>query len=353
MKIKLDPSCCVRYSSKLSQCQKCEDVCSFEAIKIKEGGLGIFQDECTFCGACVGVCPSEALNLYNFDIKDFFFDFLKSEEEKIGCKYNFVCLSALNPEYLISLALMKDIVLDLGHCENCELKEEVKQTIKNHIKEANLVLAKISDKKIKAKNLNLIKEKEETRRDFFKAFSLKNIENIALAKKEEISYLKEKIPIKTEDSAKKREKIIPNKRKILYSVLKRVNKPSNFQKIESKEIGFVSQKEINQNCDNCSICYRVCPSGALSSNKKGDIIYFDTMLCLKCHLCHDVCEKEAVEITDFFDTKEFFNPTQKILKKFTVIRCNECQNLFTYFKGEKICPRCRIEEEEAMNLWGL
>jgi len=354
LNIRLDPSACVRYSSKLSQCRKCEEICGFEAIKCEDFKISIFQERCVLCAACVGVCPTEAIEMKNFSIKDFFFDFIKEEESKIGCKYNFVCLSALNVEYLISLALIKDIVLDLGHCENCELDEKVKKQIESNIKEANFILQKISKKEIKSEKLLLQKEKKTDRRDFFKAFSLKNAQNLAKEKEEELKYLKNPtVSIDAAQSAKKREKIIPNKRKILYSVLKRAKKPNEYDRIESNKISFVSSKEIDESCDNCSICYRICPSGALSSNIKESVIYFDDMLCLKCHLCHDVCEKDSIKISPFFDTKEFFNPSQKVLKQFEVIRCNECGNFFTYLEGEKICRRCKIEEEEAKNLWGF
>ena len=41
------------------------------------------------------------------------------------------------------------------------------------------------------------------------------------------------------------------------------------------------------------------------------------------------------------------------LVTFDVKRCDECDCLFVSLKGEKICHRCKIEEEEARELWGI
>jgi len=355
MKLKADSSACVRYSSKLSECKECENICPYDAIKCVDGGISLFLQNCTSCGVCVGICPTEALELGNFSVRDFLFDFLKSDENRIGCRYNFRCLSTFNVEYLVSLALMKDIVLDLGHCGECPLDEGIKRRIKDLVDEANFILSKISNKKIEIKDLCLEKTNDSgNRREIFSIFDPKSMEKLAEDKKNELERLKDPF-VKIEDDLayKKREKIIPDKRKIFYSVLKRVKRPESFEKIESKKISFVSSKEIDDSCDNCSICYRVCPSGALSSSKRGDVIFFDDMLCLKCHLCHDVCEKDSIKIGEFFDTKEFFEPRQRVLKRFEVVRCDECGNLFTYFGEEKICQRCKIEEEEAKGLWGM
>jgi len=356
VKLKLEPSFCVRYSSKLSQCKECEDICFTDAIKCNEGSLGIFQENCISCGACIGACPTEALKLNSFSVKEFFFNFIKSDEKVISCKSNFICLSAFNVEYLISLALIKDTVLDLGHCEECSLKEPLFQKIEDTIDEANLILSKTGDKRIKrefVKKNSCKKEQKNSRRDIFRLFTPEGIsQNAQKMKEKALSMQTSSISISAKESLKKREKIIPDKRKLLYSVLKRVQKPKEYQKIKSDKISFCSSKEIDDSCDNCSVCYRICPSGALSSDFKGSVIFFDDMLCLKCKLCHDVCEKESIKIREFFDTKEFFEPTQTPLKRFNITRCNECGNLFTCEGGEKICKRCKIEEDEALNLWG-
>jgi Fe-S-cluster-containing dehydrogenase component len=149
-----------------------------------------------------------------------------------------------------------------------------------------------------------------------------------------------------------REKTLPNKRKLLYMALKRVDKTEVFETIGEENLSFISQKVIDKSCDNCSICYRICPTGALQTDRRSTFINFDTLLCVKCRLCHDVCEKDSIQL-DNFNTKSFFQPKIDELIKFSMMRCEECSNYFTYLGGEVFCPRCKIEEEEAKSLWGI
>ncbi|WP_187647115.1 4Fe-4S binding protein [Nitrosophilus labii] len=354
MKIKVDPSSCVRYYSKFSECKFCEYICPENAIITKESALEIYQDKCISCGACVGVCPVEALKLTNLSMPEFFFDFLKSDETVISCKTNFVCLSALNVEYLISLALIKEFVLDLGHCEECEIKERCFPKILENIDEANYVLSTISDKEIKAQNLCKIVDKETDRREFFNIFTLKGVVGAVKEVEDEVKALENpKVELPTHQIKAIREKNIPDKRKVLFTVLKKIETPKNYKYLENEYLTFISDKTIDDTCDNCSICYRICPTAALNTDSRFSKIYFDPMLCVKCHLCHDVCEKKSIKLSSYFDTEEFFESKQKTLKSFNIVRCDDCGNFFTYLGGEKLCQRCKIEEQEAKDLWGI
>lgn len=352
--IRIDPARCVRFYSKLSGCNKCEAICPSEAIKTQEGGVAIYQDKCIDCGGCVGVCPTEALSLSDLNVTEFFFNFIKSDENVISCKTNFVCLAALAPDYLIALGALKEVVLDIGHCATCELKESCFPQIEQAVVEANYVLASIGGNEIQAKKVALINEKTPNRREFFNIFSL---QGAALAKarvEEEMEALQNpQIGLDTTQIRALRQKNIPNKRKLLFTVLKKLPKPDSYKYLENEYLSFTSNKEIDESCDNCSICYRVCPTEALSSDRKQSKILFDALLCVRCHLCHDVCEKESIKLAEYFDTKEFFEPEAKVLARFEVVRCEDCGAFFSYFGGEKLCPRCKIEEDEAKSLWGI
>jgi formate hydrogenlyase subunit 6/NADH:ubiquinone oxidoreductase subunit I len=146
---------------------------------------------------------------------------------------------------------------------------------------------------------------------------------------------------------------IPNKRKLLFTILKKIKKPKEYKYLENRYLSFISNKEIDSSCDNCSMCYRICPTTALSSDRKNSKIEFDALLCVRCHLCHDVCEKDSIKLCEFFDTKEFFEPTQKELIRFDVKICQECGANFSYFGGEVLCNRCKAEDEAAKELWGI
>lgn len=348
-KVRLAEGSCTRYYSKFSSCTLCHDICPTEAVECKESEVKISQDDCISCGACVGVCPNEALELTNFNVTDFFFDFLKSDEDVISCKTNFVCLAGLNVEYLMTFGLVKSVTLDTGYCSECDIKDSCFPQIEKNIEEANRLLKSFGFKEIKAEEIKAKKEEKTNRREFFNIFSMKNI---AKTKRNFDESLEENSGISSEIIRAIKEKTLPNKRKILFTILNKIGKVKEYELFSADEISFTSSKYIDESCDNCSICYRVCPTSALSTNTKMSKIYFDDLMCIKCRLCHDVCEKESISLTSF-DTKEFFEATQKELISFDIVRCNECGAFFTYKGGEKMCQRCKQEEEGALELWGL
>ncbi len=346
---------CVKVYSKNSTCTKCEEICPHSAISYLDN-IPKINDNCIDCGGCIGVCPTEAISLKDFNTMDFIFSFLEEQEELISCKKNVPCLAALSVENLISLALLgENTTLDIGHCNNCSLRDPLLQKIEENITETNVFLEQLESPKRIIKSHIAYEapsvQEEPNRRDFLKKFSVKG----ALKSKiefDEALKAEEKEGVSIEDSANIRKKEIPNKRKLLFMALKRIDKPKAYHTFMHDEISFTSQKYINDNCDNCSMCYRICPTGALQSDRRNTKIEFDSLMCVKCALCHDVCAPEAIKLVPY-STKELIEPAIEELINFKVIRCDECANFFTYFGGEKMCPRCKIEEEEAKSLWGI
>ncbi len=347
---------CTRVLSKNSTCTLCLDVCPLDAISFQEN-IPLVLNSCVDCGGCISICPSAAISLPSFDTIEFIFSFLEDEEKIISCKKNIPCLAALSVEDLISIAILKDEpVLDLGHCQECEIADPLFENIKGNIKECNTFLQAVqSDKKISTYELSVKKECPQTdelsnRREFLKRFTISG----AVKTKAEFDTIlrDDSQTISINDSQNIRKKELPGKRKLFFMALKRLIKPDVFHTFTPDELSFISNKSIDTSCDNCSLCYRICPVNALQSDSKGSKILFDPLLCIKCSLCHDVCEKKSITLTTY-STRELFEPKAHELINFKTIRCRECANFFTYFEGEEICPRCRIEEDEAKTLWGI
>lgn len=357
-KLIFDPAKCVRSHSKTSQCRLCEQATQ-KTVRIEER-LPVFTKGTGIEGAAaVGACPVEAFSLSDFSTTEFFFSFLESPVRLVSPKLNVPCLSVLSVEHLIALALASDepVVLDIAAYEPGTHLYDV---ILSRIEEANFVLESISRKRLQFNDKPSDLSKEETaekndgadRRAFLRGSA--SLEGIAAHKRafDEAVEADEifESRLDTETIARIKQKQIPDKRKILFSVLKHASKPDHFEVLAEEDISFVSQKYVDESCTNCQICYRICPTGALSSDAKFSLIGFDAMLCVKCRLCHDVCEPDALHLQPGFETKEFFEPTHRTLAMFTIKRCHECGNPFTYFEGEIVCPRCKIEEEEALFL---
>jgi len=346
--IQLSASRCVHSLSVDSECNKCEVICPTQAIVVGDNPLpAINFSSCVGCGACDAICPSEALSLDDFSQTEFFFSFIESDENLISCRKNVPCIASLNIESIISMAILKkDIVFDMGHCDGCYIASTCREQIEKNYEEATYILEAIeSDATIRLENTRYeyeeVKDSEgRKRREFFTKTKYKFEKEILRATDELIAHTLEKADIRL-----LKQKRITDRRKLFFTAIKQVKKPSQFHIVESDEITFTSQKLLDEStCTACQMCYRICPSGALTSDIKNSKIDFDPFLCIKCHICHDVCEPNAITLSPSYAVKEFFEPAVQNLISFAVIRCKMCNMMFSTNSSEDICYRCKSEE---------
>jgi formate hydrogenlyase subunit 6/NADH:ubiquinone oxidoreductase subunit I len=362
--VTLEAGKCVRALSKFSECSHCVTICPTEALKVEAEALpSLNLSLCVSCGACNGVCPTEAFKLDDFDPTNFFFEFASDDDTLISCRKNVPCIAALNTEHIIALSGLKgSLTFDMGHCEGCDIAHTCRPRIESVADEANYLLEALeqpasitlADVKYEASGG---KGTEKDRRSFFKSINLKNAmqtkldfdREVEMATDERIEHSLDAVHI-----AQLRQKHLPDRRKLFFTALKRMKKPSVYHVIDAEEVSFTSQKILDtDSCTACQMCYRICPTGALTSDNKNSKIDFDPFLCIKCHLCHDVCEPDCLTLSTSYNLKEMFEPQVQNLASFTVRNCYECSTPFVSLQGEKLCYRCKIEEEEARDLWGI
>jgi ferredoxin len=126
-----------------------------------------------------------------------------------------------------------------------------------------------------------------------------------------------------------------------------------FASLPAESIDFTSSKTLDaKTCTGCMACVTACPTGALTSSRLRETIRFDGSRCVKCHLCHDVCEPDALTLADELDVAAFLEFAPKTLVKLTMVQCGECGALFKA-DGQSLCPRCRDQDAEARELWGI
>lgn len=300
--------------------------------------------------------------LDDFNPTEFFFSFASEEGNLVSCQKNIPCIAALSPEHLISLcSLKKGLVLDTGHCSRCDIGDKVLEVMEERIQSANYLLEAIAvESHVVCETIAYSSgevDESKDRRDFFKTFHLRGIAKARHDfEKEVLSTTDEFVETNIDSSHTKelRTKKITDRRKLFFTALKRVEKPSQFHVVDGSMISFTSQKIMDEaKCTACQMCYRVCPTAALTSDMRNSKIDFDPFLCVKCHLCHDVCESDAISLSTSYNLKEWFEPNVQNLVTYLVRRCDECDGLFSSVGGEKICRRCQLEEEEALELWGL
>ncbi|MDD4343064.1 MAG: 4Fe-4S binding protein [Eubacteriales bacterium] len=49
-------------------------------------------------------------------------------------------------------------------------------------------------------------------------------------------------------------------------------------------------------CKACGICYRLCPTGAIAGNEKGEVVLQHPEKCIKCGMCEDHCPDFAISV---------------------------------------------------------
>jgi energy-converting hydrogenase A subunit P len=360
--LELSPARCVRALSVNSECSHCSDSCPTSAITLLGRLPAINQSLCVGCAGCVAVCPSEALVLDDFNPSEFFFSFLNDDESLVSCQKNIPCIAALSVEHLISLcSLKKGLVLDIGHCGSCDIGSNVLEMMEERIQSANYLLEAIEVAKSVVCEERAYRSPEsdepKDRRDFFKTFHLRGMAKVKHDFEKEVQSTTDEFIEASIDSSHTKElraKKITDRRKLFFTALKRVVKPSQFHVVDAQMIAFTSQKIMDESkCTACQMCYRICPTAALTSDMRNSKIDFDPFLCVKCHLCHDVCESDAIGVSTSYNLTEWFEPAVQNLITYSVRRCDECDALFSSVGGEKICRRCQLEEEEALELWGL
>ena len=360
----LDIAKCVHTSNKFAICNDCVDACPVETIKIENSVVSFTPSECVGCGGCGAVCPTAAYKLDTFNPLNYVFKFLETESKILSCSdHEFPCIAALSVEELLSLTLIssKEITLDIGLCAECPIAHTNLQIIKDRHEEVNFLLeAMMQERSLGIEALNHSVEKEEralSRRALLSKEGAKSALNIKQQLQNEVDASDTTLKahaVTPKDIAKIKEKRLPERRNLLLMAMKRAKVPSQFHTIDIADISFISQKDLNeQTCTNCQMCYRICPTGALSSDQRSSVINFNPLACVQCHSCHDVCEPDALTLRKTFSLSNFFEPKIETLVRFSLKRCDECGNYFTYRGGEVVCDRCRIEEEEARELWGL
>jgi len=363
--IQLAASRCVRSLSRDSECNKCEVICPTNAIVVGDNPLpSINFSACVGCGACDAICPNEALSLDDFSPTDFFFSYIEDEENLISCRKNVPCIAALNVENIISMAVLKkEIIFDMGHCDGCHIANTCKPQIEKNYEEASYMLeAMQSDSVIKLEDVKYESSEPEdgnasNRREFLNSINLTTVAKTKLEFEKEIKKATDELvehTLEKADIALLKKKRITDRRKLFFTAIKRVETPSQFHVVDASELSFTSSKLLDtQTCTACQMCYRVCPTGALTSDVKNSKIDFDPFLCIKCHICHDVCEPDSITLSPSYNVKEFFDPAVVNLIAFNVKRCDECNVIFSTNTRDNLCYRCKAEEEEARELWGI
>lgn len=316
---------CLRNEYLFNDCQLCFERCSHQALGIFKNKIKLFEELCTSCGACIGICPTESLTLSTFDMSTFIFSFLEKESNQIIEKIDVPHFGMFDSYHLISLVLRAKRNIFLQFDENSSSDDL--EYIESQIKQSNLFLSSIAFES----SLFLKPHKSElsnsSRRNLFKTL------------------IQTKNELQQENSMSKKltqeQKTLPAKVTLFKNSLKLVCEDLIRTQISTENLPLFNQKIDFQACTNCVECITFCPTNALFQSATKESIYFQSGKCIGCNICHQVCQTNAIKEENNLDLIAFmFDKAQKLVE-FEYIKCDECNNMFINKHQGNICNVCK------------
>ena len=303
---------CVRQKSVASACRLCIDSCGYNALELDGAFVRLVADNCIDCAACQFACPTGAIE--------------SDENPVFGVEGVFV--AAVGADY--TLEVSKNATFDWS-----VVAGEVNTLLDLANLPQKVVVSFVDD----ADKPSI----DGSKRALFRMFSKDGVKEASkkLKNTEELTGELDFSALKT--------RFLPKRR---FDFLSLVSEKQFFGDLDTcMPLSFATDKHIDESCDNCSLCYNLCPSGALETTAMKNAVLFSPYLCLKCKLCEDVCEKKAISSLPTFGLAYFANKQKKVLIRFKSKICPSCGIVFTGDGNE--CARCAKESEDAMELLGL
>ncbi len=290
--IQIIPKQCLRRRLNSCSCTLCIDTCPQKALNLIEGYIHLDQFQCSDCGRCVAVCPSEAFestrsNIYS-DIKNkkngsLFFSCYR---QQVGTSEEVLvpCLGIISPEVILYLmsSSFKSVSLNIESCSTCNNSNAIQALLKS----VELLHADFSEHfniEINVINKQVITSKVSSsrRRSFLRTIG------------SEITGLLSKQASKKmtrESSSYNTDKRLPPKKSLLNEFpFFNSSNPSAF---------LLPQMLLTEECTFCPLCTGMCPTGALKIARSEDdkALTFAPLLCSECGLCEEFCKKKAITI---------------------------------------------------------
>lgn len=334
-------------------CRLCVDICEEDAISLIDQTPKIEETKCIDCGACVSECPVLALDHIHKPyetIKKYTEKFPNAiitcdQVEQFNHGIKVPCLLYLDSALLSQYCNTKDAVnLYVGHCHNCtklsrtrvekhvcNIKEELLQIgikIQTHMKED----LPIDDNKQIVNSIS--------RRQLLNKFSLSKMKEIFFPVKEsEVTKCDQSETI----ALPLIERINMKKQLLDKAILLHANEYVCDQLLPRKN--FLSI-EVNDQCNGCTICERICPTNSIYWRTKGDLseLVFNVSSCIACEKCF-ACPTGALKGVEI-PLVDYEQEETVLLSMFNLI-CHECNEVFKSFsKEDQRCFVCNARHEK-------
>lgn len=326
-------------------CQRCIEVCEYNAVHKNANGIKVDHFACEDCGQCVSACPTGAMQ--SADVNDEIFAdtiYEKLINTEIDYKHVFFIQESDIVSFYKNYNKLDDNVLLI-------IIPNVYVLSSFHF----LLLLRLSITNVHIfqdvfKESNLYKHLQFTNALLGYAFSGKRLISTGFTPK----FNNEEKAILTSSFTLPEYK---NRRKFLTPILRDIYEKSENKRVLLQEnilntFGTVVCDE--RKCSLCLACLNHCRIGSLMADSSNYTLSHIAANCIQCRICLNVCPEDALELVPgLLLDEEFFQP--RILAKDEPVVCSLCGKVFGNKKSveqvrDKLKSVGRYEDElELLN----
>lgn len=306
--IQFYPEQCLRSIHRSSKCSLCVDACPTHAIDFKTLSPQLDSLKCVSCGGCVVLCPTDVYEAKDPSDEDIIRFIEEKQRENLPeivftCKQvqtnephfmELPCLARMDASLLLLCCTNATSSVKLIHnqCAKCHsssletMFEEAVRYVKHMQPNAQIRLLTL-DKHVVKKDETLVgitKNGYLRRRMLFSLFGKK-------PSSKEAEILTVQHPMVFQDNIHQQRSFKKHQRlKRFIAFMQGSSSP------ESGSVIVRTKPVIDPlKCKECSICTKVCPTGALCINEEKEFcIDYTSDKCIVCHMCEDVCFANAI-----------------------------------------------------------
>lgn len=362
----MDTGKCVRTRSRFSTCDACARVCPTNAITLEPPSLDM--DACVRCGACIAVCPAGAFRGDDgvIELGDCVARSPAASVIELVCPRHPApeegppgadlvirangCLAGLGPSaYVWLLAGHADqLRVRLDACQSCRIGSLQTQISRSIAAARSMIgdsgaqprIAEIQDtlgqERIKRPVADAVRQ-SPSRRDLFRRIAGSD------------RAVQEGMVGSTQETGDLPEAALERRRLISALTAYRSVHPDFVVGGDGSLVGLVSLA-IDEVCQACGACARVCPTGALALQKTANSfsLSFRADMCSDCGACLTVCEPKAIRRQGTPGASVLLSAAPVVLRQGRLQRCEGCGAFFAATGAGKLCRVCSERKSKPL-----
>lgn len=331
---------CVNAVHRGAACARCADICPVGAFAGEAGGALIDQSACLGCGACIAVCPTEAIGPrsprrpLHFALADAPGD----GPVALACPRSGTavssmpvvrherCLAALGPEELLDLVgdRPRHLWLDDSACHTCELGQ-LHVAIERAVGGANELCRAFGLDAVVHRSTEAGADVVRGRRPPY----VLDVRDGAMSRRgmfrRLISEVSSRLPDPDTGGG-----LPPRRQRLLRRLRSWAPDGCGLNATPVTAPGFGDVEVDAGACAACGLCAQFCPTGALTFQTSGDgqerrfTLNAEPARCVDCGVCAAACPEDAITVGEHVNTVAIVSGVRKPLAVGPIVDCDIC-----------------------------